>query len=123
MRRCRLPGIYGPGRAVLDRVRQGRAHRIDLPDQVFSRAHVDDIVAGIAASLHRGPPGIYNLSDDLPCAQNRLVEAACAMLGMPLPPLLTLEEAALSPMAQRSEERRVGKECVSQCRSRWPPYD
>src|SRR3546814_9322510 len=23
---------------------------------------------------------------------------------------------------QRSEERRVGKECVSTCRSRWPPY-
>src|SRR3546814_13672330 len=23
---------------------------------------------------------------------------------------------------RRSEERRVGKECVSTCRSRWPPY-
>src|SRR3546814_9669301 len=26
-----------------------------------------------------------------------------------------------SPLT-RSEERRVGKECVSQCRSRWSPY-
>src|SRR3546814_3330701 len=28
------------------------------------------------------------------------------------------------PLAQvaRSEERRVGKECVSTCRSRWSPY-
>src|SRR3546814_12064130 len=25
-------------------------------------------------------------------------------------------------MMARSEERRVGKECVSTCRSRWPPY-
>src|SRR3546814_16751195 len=24
--------------------------------------------------------------------------------------------------AQRTEERRVGKECVSTCRSRWAPY-
>src|SRR3546814_16455014 len=24
--------------------------------------------------------------------------------------------------AERSEERRVGKECVSTCRSRWSPY-
>src|SRR3546814_5641357 len=24
--------------------------------------------------------------------------------------------------AKRSEERRVGKECVSTCRSRWAPY-
>src|SRR3546814_10114345 len=28
--------------------------------------------------------------------------------------------AATSP--RRSDERRVGKECVSTCRSRWPPY-
>src|SRR3546814_10795953 len=25
-------------------------------------------------------------------------------------------------VARRSEERRVGKECVSTCRSRWSPY-
>src|SRR3546814_5595548 len=25
-------------------------------------------------------------------------------------------------MSERSEERRVGKECVSTCRSRWSPY-
>src|SRR3546814_17919669 len=25
-------------------------------------------------------------------------------------------------IARRSEERRVGKECVSKCRSRWSPY-
>src|SRR3546814_7910121 len=27
-----------------------------------------------------------------------------------------------SPGPDRSEERRVGKECVSTCRSRWSPY-
>src|SRR3546814_6038380 len=26
------------------------------------------------------------------------------------------------PFGWRSEERRVGKECVSTCRSRWSPY-
>src|SRR3546814_774911 len=31
-----------------------------------------------------------------------------------------LEDA--SDLAARSEERRVGKECVSTCRSRWSPY-
>src|SRR3546814_2037092 len=30
--------------------------------------------------------------------------------------------AAAGRMPQRSEERRVGKECVSTCRSRWSPY-
>src|SRR3546814_21031670 len=28
----------------------------------------------------------------------------------------------LSVQMRRSEERRVGKECVSTCRSRWSPY-
>src|SRR3546814_15344354 len=35
-------------------------------------------------------------------------------------------DALIDPEAegaqQRSEERRVGKECVSTCRSRWSPY-
>src|SRR3546814_11311585 len=30
--------------------------------------------------------------------------------------------AARSLMAKRSEERRVGKECASTCKSRWSPY-
>src|SRR3546814_12788179 len=31
--------------------------------------------------------------------------------------------AVLHPEIVRSEERRVGKECVSTCRSRWSPYN
>lgn len=104
----RLPGIYGPGRSMLDRVREGRAHRIDLPGQVFSRIHVDDIAAGVIAGLN-APGGAYNLADDLPCSQNLLVEEACRLLGMALPPLLPLDEAGLSPMARGfyAENRRV----------------
>ena len=32
------------------------------------------------------------------------------------------EEKKLRALAERSEERRVGKECASMCRSRWSPY-
>src|SRR3546814_20138112 len=32
------------------------------------------------------------------------------------------EPAAFSAYCGRSEERSVGKECVSTCRSRWSPY-
>jgi nucleoside-diphosphate-sugar epimerase len=104
----RLPGIYGPGRSALERVLEGKAHRIDLPDQVFSRVHVDDIVAGIVAGF-AGPRGIYNLADDLPCSQNAVIEHASALLGLAAPPLQSLAEAALSPMAQAfyAENRRV----------------
>src|SRR3546814_8940608 len=31
-------------------------------------------------------------------------------------------KAEITKFYERSEERRVGKECVSTCRSRWSPY-
>ena len=104
----RLPGIYGPGRSALDRVRSGKANRIDLPGQVFSRVHVDDIVDGSLKALN-GAQGAYNLADDLPCAQNAVIEEACRLLRRDPPPLQTLEEANLSDMALGfyAENRRV----------------
>src|SRR3546814_11162634 len=35
---------------------------------------------------------------------------------------LVREKGELRIYGARSEERRVGKECVSTCRSRWSPY-
>ncbi len=104
----RLPGIYGPERSALDRVRAGRAHRVDLPNQIFSRVHVDDIVRAIVASF-AGPAGIYNLTDDLPAPQNHVIAYACALLGMPLPPLIAADDPALSPLSRKfyDENRRV----------------
>lgn len=109
-RSFRLPGIYGPGRSALDRVREGRARRIDVPGQVFSRVHVDDIVSGVVAALVQGAaPGAYNLGDDLPASGNAVTEHACQLLGLAPPPLESLEEANLSEMARGfyAENRRV----------------
>ena len=122
----RLPGIYGPGRSILERLALGRAHRIDMPDQVFSRVHVEDIAAGVLAGIE-AEPGAYNLADDLPCAQNLLVEEACRLTGAPLPPLQRLDEADLSPMARAfyAENRRVANgraKRVLGWRPRYPTY-
>jgi hypothetical protein len=102
----RLPGIYGPGRSPLERVASGTAHRVDVPGQVFSRVHVDDIVAGVIAGFD-APPGAYNLSDDRPCDQNAVMEAAARLLGIEPPPFVPLE--TLSPQARAfyAENRRV----------------
>ena len=104
----RLPGIYVPGRSALERVREGKAHRIDIANQVFSRVHVDDIVCAAMLALD-GPAGAYNVSDDRPCSQNEVIEHACDLLGLPQPTLQGLEEAGLSPMARAfyAENRRV----------------
>ncbi len=122
----RLPGIYGPGRSPLDRVREGRAHRIDLAGQVFSRVHVDDIASAVERAFG-APPGAYNLADDLPASQNAVIEHACRLLGRDPPPLQSLDEAGLSPMARGfyTENRRVANRKAKRAlgwRPRYPTY-
>lgn len=122
----RLPGIYGPGRSPLDRIRSGEARRIDVPGQVFSRVHVDDIAGGVIAGFD-APPGAYNLADDEPAPQSDVIAFGCRLLGLPVPPLVPLEEANLSPAARAfySENRRVanGKaKRVLAWKPAWPDY-
>ena len=105
----RLPGIYGPGRSALDRLRAGPVARIDKPGHVFSRIHVDDIAGAVLASMERGPPGLYNIADDLPAPGGAVTAAAARLLGLEPSPLVPLEQAALSPMGRAfyGECRRV----------------
>src|SRR3546814_17098512 len=55
--------------------------------------------------------------------------AACVGAGVALAHALVVlrrtegqHRLAIGYREKRSEERRVGKECVSTCRSRWSPY-
>ena len=106
----RLPGIYGPGRSSLDRVRAGAARRLKAQGQVFSRIHVDDLATGLAASIARPRAGgIYNLCDDEPASNSDVVAEAARLLGVPPPPEQPLDLEALSPQARRfyAESKRV----------------
>src|SRR3546814_6729610 len=49
--------------------------------------------------------------------------ARVQLLGQAAPDLVEDEPDERLGPADRSEERRVGKECVSTCRSRWSPYN
>src|SRR3546814_6054646 len=44
------------------------------------------------------------------------------ILGVVLGRNVSPKKSGLRARTCRSEERRVGKECVSTCRSRWSPY-
>lgn len=106
----RLPGIYGPGRSALDTVRAGKARRIYKEGQVFSRMHVDDIAAALAASMDKPDAhDLYNLADDEPAPPQDVVEYACTLLGVEPPPLTPLEEAELSEMGRSfyADNKRV----------------
>src|SRR3546814_1453211 len=91
--------------------RPPRATRTDtsFPTRRSSDLHVDDIASGVIAAMRGGPPGVYNLADDFPCSQNRVIEYACALLNVQLPPLQSLAEARLSRQGRDfyGENRRI----------------
>lgn len=109
----RLPGIYGPGRSAIERLRAGNARRIIKAGQIFSRIHVDDLAAALRASMAR--PGdqminIYNIADDLPAPPQDVVAHGARLLGLPVPPDIPFEEANLSALGRGfyAESKRVG---------------
>lgn len=97
----RLAGIYGPGRNQLTSVVNQTARRIDKPEQVFSRIHVEDIATILAASMARPDAGrAYSVCDDEPAPPQDVVAYAAELLGQSPPPLVPFEAAELSPMAR-----------------------
>lgn len=106
----RLPGIYGPGRSALDRLRAGETSRIQKADQVFSRIHVADLAAALILSIEASRPGrIYNICDDEPAPSDEVTAYAGRLLGLQLPPPVPFGQASLSSMAARfwAENKRV----------------
>src|SRR3546814_13346258 len=77
-----------------------------------------------AAVSHPDPAGAFDQA--LACSPKRkrlLAEADAARAQAKVAKASALPQlSAQMSYNQRSEERRVGKECVSTCRSRWSPY-
>ena len=113
----RLAGIYGPGRGPFEKVRDGTARRLIKPGQVFSRIHVDDIAATLAASIARPAPGTaYNVCDDDPAPPEDVLSHAAHLLGLPDPPEVDFATAVLPPMVRSfySESKRVSNRRIRQ---------
>lgn len=98
----RLPGIYGPGRSVVDRLRDGTARLVRKPGQVFNRIHVDDAVSGLFASMARPHPGrAYTLADDEPAPADVVMEWTADRLGLPRPPEVCWTDPSVSEAMRR----------------------
>ena len=98
----RLPGLYGPGRSAIERLRDGTARLVRKPGQVFNRIHVDDVVSGLFASMVRPRPGAaYNLTDDEPCAAETVTAWAADRLGLPRPPEVDWTDPSVSEAMRR----------------------
>lgn len=106
----RLPGIYGPGRSPIERVREPNARRIVKSGQVFSRAHVSDIAHALYLAMTVNTSArIFNICDDEPAPADEVLVHAANLLGIAPPPAVAIEDAGLSPAAQRfyAECKRV----------------
>jgi nucleoside-diphosphate-sugar epimerase len=104
----RLPGLYGPGRNVIDRLRDGTARRVPIPGHVFSRLHHDDCATALMRSVARPHPGrAYNLCDDKPASAEDVLVYAAELAGLPLPPATAFDD--LPPTAKRfyADNKRV----------------
>ena len=60
----RVPGIYGPGRINVERIREGMVLIQESDANPGNRIHVDDLAACCIAALSaEAPAGIYNIGD------------------------------------------------------------
>src|SRR3546814_20833164 len=110
-----------------------RARRTGRYVEQAVRDHIGDLDAVAAAAVgERGAtplaePRLYLFADVreylgvVAAVVDHDVGAHPARFGQPAPDGKIEQSGIKREIARRSEERRVGKECVRTCRSRWSP--
>lgn len=108
----RVPGIYGPGRLPVDRLKRGDPMLWPSEAPWSNRIHIEDLatatyLAGTRPEAH----GIYNVSDGAPTTMtdyfNRVADACC----LPRPPQISRAEAeqqlSVNMLSFLNESRRI----------------
>src|SRR3546814_20038738 len=86
--------------------------RLDELDRQASVGYQDQTDHPMLHARHDGRPGPRRRRAGDPAVAAMIRDQSPARVNSPL----------VRGLIGRSEERRVGKECVSTCRSRWSPY-
>src|SRR3546814_10937346 len=99
----------------------------DWSSDVCSSDLLEVVIAVRAAALNRldllqrqGPGLVPGFA--LPHVAGMDVAGEVVSLGKDVTTVSVGDRVVVNPAVVRSEERRVGKECVSTCRSRWSPF-
>lgn len=96
----RVPGIYGPGRLPLARVRAGLPVLCERDSPYTNRIHADDLASICIAAMARGRSGeAYNVSDGHPTTMCDYFARIARHAGLSLPPQVdrATAEQVLSP--------------------------
>jgi len=107
----RVPGIYGPDRLPLERLRRGEPVLRPEDAGPGNRIHVDDLVGACVAALDSGASGAFNVTDGDHSTTSEFVATTAELAGLPPPRFVTRAEAQaqISPglLAFLGEARRV----------------
>jgi nucleoside-diphosphate-sugar epimerase len=116
----RVPGIYGPGRLPIERLRLGLPAPVRSEDVVTNHIHAEDLTRICIASLFRARPRrIYNAVDDSSLPLGEYLDLVADRFGLPRAPRLPREalRQAVSPMqfsfmqeSRRLANRRIKSE-------------
>ena len=108
----RVPGIYGPGRLGIERIRTRAANIRESEANPGNRIHVDDLVRCCEAAVPAAvPPGIYNVGDGDERSATWFASEVARQCGLDTPPTISREEAEREFSAMRlsflGESRRI----------------
>lgn len=84
----RSAAIYGPGRGIHVRLREGRLHKQKPPrgaGGVVSRIHVDDLAAMLEAGIESRIEGAWPVGDDEPAPSEDVAAWCAGLVGIALP--------------------------------------
>lgn len=96
----RVPGIYGPGRLPLARIREGLPVIDPAQSPFTNRIHADDLAQAAVLAMENGASGeAYNISDGHPTTMTDYFWKIADRYGLERPVAVPLEEAKtrLSP--------------------------
>jgi nucleoside-diphosphate-sugar epimerase len=90
----RVPGIYGPGKLPLERLRAGLPVLREVDAPYTNRIHADDLAAICVAALDsEHHDTAYNVSDGHPSTMTDYFYRVADAAGLPRPPVVSREEA------------------------------
>jgi nucleoside-diphosphate-sugar epimerase len=111
----RVPGIYGPDRLPLERLKHVEPVVREREAGINNRIHVDDLVEACVRSITNPEArGVYNVTDGQPFSSTTFMNLVAKVAGLPPPPTVSMEEAQLTFSPERlsflNESRRVSNE-------------
>lgn len=115
----RVPGIYGPGKLPLERLRKALPLLREEESPYTNRIQVDDLINVCRTAMARGIPGaVYNVSDGLPSNMTDYFNRIADFTGLPRPPVISRDQIdQLSPgmrafmeESKRLDTRRMREE-------------